>query len=236
MSDETGPARGTMFDSMAIQLVNAGINVPVAEFMREVRAEAGFRASPRQVSSALEGLSATSKEITAGTVAEVVKASRGDRSQRQRRNAEEWQALGTALTIQGQDGSPEGQREFIGVARQVAGPHATDNLLLQVSLILAGQKTRLNPQSVGLVSKRLAKSAQDLTPEQLSDMVAREYRGQRDQRRSRQNQRASEARRVVYPGIEAATNKPGKRRWKPGGRRRKTIKFPDQDDNGRRQG
>lgn len=230
MTDETGSARDSLYDSIAIKLVNAGINVPVSEFVQLVRAEAGFRASPRQISAAIEGLDSTGKVINVEGVSELVKASRGDRSQRQRRNAEDWNALGAALTIQNQDGSPEGQREFIGIARQVAGPHATDALLLHVSRILAESKSRLEPQSVGLVAKRLARSAADLSPDQLSEQVLREFRSQRDQRRSRQNRRATDARRWHVDG-EAVTNKPGKRRWKPGGRRRKTITFPDRDSN-----
>lgn len=229
MTDETGPSRDSLYDSIAVKLVNSGITVPVSEFVQQVRAKAGFRASPRQVSAAIEGLDATGKPIDVDGVADIVKASRGNRSQRQRRNAEDWQALGATLTIQGQDGSPEGQREFIGIARQVAGPHATDALLLQVSRILGDQKTRLEPQSVGLVAKRLAKSAPDLSPDQLSEQVLREFRSQRDQRRSRQNRRSTDARRW-YPEGEQPTNKPGKRRWKPGGRRRKTIKFPGQEN------
>ena len=234
LADETGPARSSLYDSMAIKLVNAGITVPVSDFVQDVRSRAGFRASPRQIGSALEGLSESGQPIDAEAVADLVKASRGDRSQRQRRNAAEWQALGTALTLQNQDGTPEGQREFIGVARQVAGPHANDALLLQVSLILAGESSKLDPRQVGLVAKRLARSAPDLTPEQLQTQVLREHRSQRDQRRTRQKTRSSSAsRRNQAPTFDPQTNKPGKRRWKPGGRRRKTITLEKPEDRRR---
>lgn len=234
MTDETGPARDSLYDSIAIKLVNAGITVPVSDFVQEVRSKAAFRASPRQIATAVDGLWENGQPISADDVAELVKAARGDRSQRQRRNAAEWQALGTALTIQEQDGSPEGQREFIGFARQVAGPHANDALLLQVSLILANESSKLDPRQVGLVAKRLARSAPDLTPEQLQMQVLREQRAQRDQRRTRQKTRSSSAsRRDQTPGFDPATNKPGKRRWKPGGRRRKTITLEKPEDRRR---
>lgn len=227
MSEETGTARDNLYDDMAIQLLNAGIQESVQDFVGQVRAAAGFRASPRQVAVALEALTASQKEISAASVAQIVEASRGDRSQRQRRNATSWQSLGAALTAKSQDGSPEGQREFIAVARQVAGPHASDALLLQVSLVLAQQGGRINENEVGLVARRLAKSAQDLSEEQLADHIRREHRSLREQRTARRKTRSSSAARrgPSYEPLERS----GKRRWKPGGRRRVTIKFRDDE-------
>lgn len=234
MTDSTGPARNTLHDSIAIRLVNAGINQPAAEFIKEIRTLSGFRASPRQISAALEQLFESGNEISAESVASLVAASQGDRSQRQRRNAPDWQALGAALTIQGFDGTPEGQREFIGIARQVAGQHASDGLLLQISLILAGENTQLDPRSVGLVGKRLAKSAADLTDQQLAEHVVREHRTLNRERTPRQKRRTSVAARRKHSGPAEYMNKPGKRRWKPGGRRRRTINFPDAPPEGDR--
>lgn len=227
MSEETGSARDNLYDTMAIQLLNAGIQESVQDFVGQVRSAAGFRASPRQVAVALDALTSAGKEISAESIAEMVEASRGDRSQRQRRNATSWQSLGAALTAKNQDGSPEGQREFIDVARQVAGPHANDALLLQVSLILAQQGGKINENEVGLVARRLAKSAADLTEEQLDDHIRREHRSLREQRTARRKTRSSSAARrgTSYEPQERS----GKRRWKPGGRRRRTIKFNDDD-------
>lgn len=232
MSDDTGPARDTLYSSMGVRLVNAGVTIPVADFIQQIRSAAGFRASPRQISTAIDGLSEAGHTISVDSVTEVVRASRGSRSQRQRRNAPDWQSLGAALTIQHQDGSPEGQREFIGAARQIAGPHATDALLLQVSLILAGENRKLDASKVGLIARRLAKSAADLTPEQLEEQVLRESR--QTSRTSRQSApRLQSTRRIHDREFEPQTNKPGKRRWKPGGRRRKTIEFRDKPEDRR---
>lgn len=230
MIDATGPARNTLHDSIAIRLINAEITVPAADFVKEIRTRTGFRASPRQVSTALEQLHESGSEISAESVANLVASSQGGRSQRQRRNASEWQALGAALVIQEMDGTPEGQREFIGIARQVAGPHATDILLLQVSLTLAGENIKLDPRSVGLVGKRLAKSAADLSPQQLAEHVLKEHSQLNRERTPRQQRRSSVAARRKQFGPVEYMNKPGKRRWKPGGRRRRTIKFPDAPD------
>ncbi|CAN5194507.1 hypothetical protein BH23CHL1_BH23CHL1_10640 [soil metagenome] len=235
MSDDniqSGPARDDMYQSMAIKLVNSGVLTPVAEFVKDVRAVAGFRASPRQITAALDGLSDSGESIDVASVAAVVGKSRGDRSQRQRRNAREWNALGAALTLQGLDGTPEGQREFLGITRQVAGSHANDSLLLQLSLILAGDGIELSPRTVGLIGKRLAKSAADLTDLQLADHALREYASlNRPQPTLRQQRKTSVAARRTGP-IEYQ-NKPGKRRWKPGGRRRLTIQFPKKPDDDR---
>lgn len=231
---QQGSARDSLYDSMAPKLVNAGILTPAAEFVREVRDRAGFRASPRQISSAIETLSDTGTEISLDAVANVVSASRGNRSQRQRRHAPEWQALGAALSIQDQEGTPDAQRQFIGVARQVAGAYATDALLLQISLALAAESIELDARSVGLVGKRLARSAADLSDEQIAEHAIREYRNLNRVRTPREKRRSSVAARRQRFGPAEYMNKPGKRRWKPGGRRRRTIKFPDRsDDSGR---
>lgn len=225
-SNQTGPAREGMYQSMAIKLVNAGVMMPVADFVKDVRSAAGFRASPRQISAAMDGLSDAAEPVDVESVAGVVARSQGDRSQRQRRNAREWSALGAALTLQGLDGTPEGQREFLGITRQIAGSHANDSLLLQLCLILSSEGIELSPRTVGLIGKRLAKSAPDLTDQQLSDQVLREYASlNRTQPTLREQRKATVAARRTGP-IEYQ-NKPGKRRWKPGGRRRLTIKFPD---------
>jgi len=226
-SDQSGPARDALYDSMAIRLVSAGVTMPAAEFVSAVREAAGFRASPRQITAALEGLHDSGQTISVESVAELVKAARGERSQRQRRHAPDWQALGMAMTLQGMDGSPEGQRHFISIARQVAGPRASDSLLLRTGLVLASEDITLDPNTVGLIAKRLAKSSADLNEEQLADHILREYRSLNRTRTPRQRRQSSvPSRRRWYAPMEPM-NKPGKRRWKPGGRRRKTIQFPD---------
>lgn len=236
MSDDTGqtgPARNSLYESMAIKLLNAGVVTPAADFVSQVRSAAGFRASPRQISAALEGLTDTGEDVTIDAVANLVSASRGDRSQRQRRNAPEWQALGTALTLQGLDGSPEGQRQFIGIARQVAGPNATDALLLQVGTTLAAEGVELDAKSTGLVTKRIARSARDLSESQLAEHILREWGNLNRVRTPRQQRRSSAAARRRQFGPPEHVNKPGKRRWKPGGRRRRTIQFPKSSDEDR---
>lgn len=233
MSDDgnqSGPARDTMYQSIAIKLVNAGVLTPAAEFVDEVRSAVGFRASPRQITAAVEGLADAGEHISTAAVAGVVKASRGNRSQRQRRNAQDWQALGAALTLQRLDGSPDGQREFIGIARQVAGPQASDNLLLKVSLALAAEGIELSTRNIGLVCKRIARNAADLTDQQIADHAVREHNRLISSRPTpRQKRRSSVAARRQGRPAEYQ-NKPGKRRWKPGGRRRRTIQFPKPED------
>lgn len=233
MSDEvdrTGPARDELYQSIAIRLLNAGIVTPAADFVAEVRREAGFRASPRQIRAALDGLVDAEEEVSVEAVTGLVSAARGNRSQRQRRRAPEWQALGTALALQGQDGSPVGQRDFIGTARQIAGPHATDALLLKVSLALAGEGFDLDIRTVARIAKRLARSAEDLSDDQLTSQILREFSKQQRDRASRPRQRSSVGARREQMHHPARFNKPGKRRWKPGGRRRRTIQFPKTDD------
>jgi hypothetical protein len=211
-------------------LVQAGVFVPAAQFVDDVRQAAGFRASPRQIGAALEEMTRAGQPVTADAVADVVSGSRGELAERQHRHAVDWRALGAALAVRGMDGSPQGQRAFIGAARRTAGPHANDALLLSVALAIAGERSTLDPELVGKVARRIAKSAGDLTPDDIAALAMTELRNViRSQRRVAASRRSatSAARRVNPRSGEVQTRKPGKRAWAPGGRRRRTIRFGD---------
>lgn len=175
MSDERTSAEATR-ENLAVMLVQAGVYVPIADFVKEVREAAGFRVSPRQIEAALEGLASTGDQVTAARVAEIATALRGDRSGRQRRNTADWQTLGAILEARGQDGSGAGQRAFVDAARKVAGPKADDGLILEVALADASQSARMDPQLVGQVAKRIANRGRIYTAEDITTFLADERR------------------------------------------------------------
>lgn len=175
MSDDRTSAETTR-ENLAVMLVQAGVYVPAAEFVKEVRGSAGFRVSPRQIEAALEGLGTTGEQVSAARVAEIVTALRGDRSQRQRRNVADWQTLGATLESRGQDGSVAGQRAFVDAARRVAGPKADDSLILEVALAATDQSHGLDARLVGQVSKRIANRGRIYTAEDVTTFLAEERR------------------------------------------------------------
>jgi hypothetical protein len=222
----TRTSRDALLEDIGIALLNAGVLVAASAFVKDVRSAAGFRASPREVAVAVEQLARAREQITVKSVASTISATRGGRSQRQQRHASEWRALGAALTVRGLDGSPAAQRELIGVARAIAGPRATDVLLLGTALAIAEQGGALDARTVGAVAKRLAGSAADLAPDDLGPLVRQEMRllarerstSERPRRRS-----TSAARRGPKAPIQT-------RRWKPGGRRARPIRVPRRAD------
>lgn len=214
-------SRDVLYEQIGIALMNAGVVSPAAQFIADIRAEAGFRVSPREVVVAVEQIAGANEDISVERVAEMVSTLRGDRSTRQQRHADAWRTLGAQLALRGQDGSPEGQRAFIGVAHAIAGRRATDALLLQIALTLAEQGQRLESEMVGKIGKRLAASAGDIGPDQLPGLVEREVRALLREARS-----GKKAKRPVTTGSWSQAHNAGARKWRPGGRRRRKIQFP----------
>ncbi len=218
-------ARDVLYEQIGIALMNAGVVSPAAQFIADVRDVAGFRVAPREVVVAVEQMVGSHETVNVDTVAEMVSTLRGGRSTRQQRHADSWRTLGAQLAMRGQDGSPEGQRAFIGIAHAIAGPKSTDALLLQIALTLAGKGQRLDAETVGKVGKRLAVSAADIDPEQMTGLVERELRSLT--REARIPERApKKLKRPVKTGTWSQAHNPGARKWRPGGRRRRKIQFP----------
>lgn len=164
-ADGRGDARRALEEQIALLIVDAGLLVPVSEFIQQVRAAAGFRVPPRVIATAAEQLVAGRKPLSAEAVAEIAQAGQGTRSERQQRNADEWRALGAMLQVRGIDGSPEGQRDFIARARRFAGPRGSDPLLLRTALAVGTMRQALTPELVGQVALALSRIWQDLSPE-----------------------------------------------------------------------
>lgn len=122
-------------------------------FLIAVRRAAGWRVSPREVDAALEALALTDEDPTPRQVAEIAAATRGERSQRQRRNSDLWRTLGTHLAAQSRPGDPEAQRAFIGETRLVAGHRLSDPFLLNVAIAIAEAGYRLDSEFVGQVAR-----------------------------------------------------------------------------------
>ena len=225
-------SRDVLYGSIGVRLLNAGVRVPAAEFVTQIRNAAGYRVSPRQIATAIAELERAGQPVDADAVTQLVQGFRGVAAERQRRHADAWRALGAALALRDLDGSPNGQRAFIGAARHVAGHAATDLLLLTVALAIAASGRALDAELVGHVSKRLAASAPDLTTDAIATRALVEARAiERLERRARPTQRSSSAARRAPASPQrppgAPERKPGKRRWAPGGRRRRTIRFPE---------
>ena len=220
-SDSGRTSRDVLYEQIGVALMNAGVVSPAAEFVANVRSAAGFRVSPREVVVAVEQMAAAREPISVESVAQMVTTLRGDRSTRQQRHADAWRTLGAQLAIRDQDGSPEGQRAFIGIAHAIAGRRATDALLLQIALTLAEQGQRLDAETVGKVGKRLASSAADIAPDQLPGLVERELRSL-----TRAERKPKGPKRPVATGTWSQAHNPGARKWRPGGRRRRKIQFP----------
>lgn len=218
-------SRDVLYEQIGIALMNAGIISPAGRFIADVREAAGFRVSPREVVIAVEQMAGARETVNVETVAGMVATLRGGRSTRQQRHADAWRTLGAQLALRGLDGSPEGQRAFIGIAHAIAGRQATDVLLLQIALTLAEQGQRLDAETVGKVGKRLAASAADIDPDQMPGLVERELRGLLRETRI-PTRAAKKPKRPVKTGAWSQAHNPGARKWRPGGRRRRKIQFP----------
>jgi hypothetical protein len=227
-------SRDVLYEAIGVELVSAGVFTPAREFVDQVRKAVGTRVSPRDVSAIVTQIALSGAEVSADAVANIARSSTGGRSQRQQRNADQWRALGAALTLREMDGSPEGQRTFIGEARRVAGKHATDGLVLQIALALADIGAQFDAETVGKLGKRLALSAPDIPPESMNDIVHSELRTLNRVERAeaiskRKNRSSSGARRTPsgYP------HNPGARKLRPG--RRNIRSLPEKEGRGEAQ-
>jgi hypothetical protein len=216
--------RDALYEQLGIDLLNAGLLVSSPEFVADVRAHAGFRAAPRQIASVVQELTRSAQPINAEAVARIVSDLRGYASTRQRRHADQWLALGSALTVRGLDGSPAGQRAFIGQARGIAGQHASDALLLSIALTITEDGRALDQETVGELGKRLARNAAGLAPDEIAALTRAELRdlGRECATAGKPKSRSSSAKRRPKvkppPGPNFNT-----RKWRPGGRRRRAL-------------
>ena len=124
-------------------------------FLEAVRRVAGFRVSPREAAAAAEAVTAAGETPSPERVAGVVAAGRGERSQRQRRHADLWRALGAQLAVRGQPADPDAQRAFVGAARAAARRDVNDALVLRVAVEVAAAEAPLTPRLVGAVTRRV---------------------------------------------------------------------------------
>lgn len=114
--------------------------------LQAVRATAGWRVAPRQLEVAEQALSEAGEEPSVDRLAEVVTAIRGERSQRQRRNADLWRLLGAQLAVRGKYSGPEAQQRFIGRANAVASTSVPDSDLLLVATALGSANHPQTPE------------------------------------------------------------------------------------------
>jgi hypothetical protein len=222
-TDRERTARDDLYEQLAIELANAGISVPAGEFVAEVRAVAGYRVNPRQIVSVTQEMARTGQPISAEAVARVVGLLRGYSSSRQQRHAGQWRALGAALATRGLDGTPAGQRAFIGQARAVAGQHVSDGVLLAIALALVNSRRALDAELVGQIGKRLARTAHGLPDDAVEALALAEFRdiSRTRSREGKPKARSSSAqRRKPKPPPRPNFNT---RKWRPGGRRRRGM-------------
>ena len=107
------------------------------EFLQAVRRLAGFRVAPRQIAPVLAALESRGQPTTPEHVARIVTAiGQGERSTRQRRNADLWRQLGAYLAMEGKPAHPEAQRALIGRVRRILGERQPDRVLLAVAVAL----------------------------------------------------------------------------------------------------
>lgn len=212
-------SRDVLYEQLGIDLLNAGITTPAPEFVAEVRAQAGFRAAPRQITAIVQELTRAAQPVTPEAVARLVAELRGYSSARQRRNAEEWRTLGSALALRGLDGSPSGQRAFIGAARGAAGTTLSDNLLLTISLTLIESGRALDAETVGEVGKRLGRRVDGLADDEIAALTREALRDISRERAAggKPKSRSSSAKRRPKPAPGPNYNT---RKWRAGGRRR----------------
>jgi hypothetical protein len=217
-------SRDALYEQLAVDLLNAGLVVPAADFVAQVRALAGFRAAPRQITAVVQELTRTMQPVTAEAVARIVGELRGYSSSRQRRHADQWRALGSALAARGLDGSPSGQRAFVGQSRAVAGQPLADATLLAIAMTVAEVGRALDPETVGEIGKRLGRRVDGLTADDIAALTRAELRdlGRERAAAGRPKSRSSSAKRRPKvkppPGPNFNT-----RKWRPGGRRRRAL-------------
>jgi hypothetical protein len=223
--DEASASRNLLLETIGIDLLNAGVLTPAKRFIQEVRDAAGYRVNPRNIATAVSQITRAGQEVTPQAVADIANAIRGEHSQRQQRNSGDWRVLGTALTLQGKDGTPQGQRAFISESRLSAGPRATDALLLHVAIAIANANKPLRAETVGTVAARLASSAADLSRSDIPGLVRQELRHLDNPKKARYARRSSVgARREAPQSGRTPYYNPGARKLRPGNRRGAGIK------------
>jgi hypothetical protein len=208
--DRQRTSRDELYEAIGLHLANAGLLVPASDFVDEVRAKASFRVSPREVLTAVSQIAKTSHAISADSVAQVAAQTRGERSHRQHRYADQWRALGALLTLRGLDGSPEGQRAFIGEARHAAGKRPSDLDILRVALAIAEIGSMLDTTVIGKVARRLSSMSASLSEDELRGAVQHEVRMLR-----RESTRGTGRIAGARPPASGVVT----RRWRPGGRK-----------------
>ncbi|GBD21006.1 hypothetical protein HRbin28_01455 [bacterium HR28] len=118
-------------------------------FLQAVRKAAGFRVSPRQIAPVMEALERRHRPITPETVAELVVAiEQGERSARQRRNADLWRLVGAYLALEGKPAHPEAQRALLGRVRRILGERQPDRVLLEVAAALGAAGHPLEARTI----------------------------------------------------------------------------------------
>ncbi|HUZ03352.1 MAG TPA: hypothetical protein VMU89_23660 [Thermomicrobiaceae bacterium] len=141
-------------------------------FLEAVRGAAGWRVSPREAAAAIEAVTAAGEEPSVERVAAVASAVRGERSQRQRRHADLWRALGAQLAIHGVAAHPEAQRAFISESRAAARREVSDALLLRVAIEVGAAEATLTARMVGAVTRRVvSRGGRHLGDDELAETV-----------------------------------------------------------------
>jgi hypothetical protein len=114
--------------------------------LKDVRAAAGWRVAPRHLEVAVQALVEVGEEPKVERLAEVASAIRGERSQRQRRNADLWRLLGAQLAVRGKYSEPEAQQAFVGRAKALASDRVPDVDLLLVATALGSANHPQTPE------------------------------------------------------------------------------------------
>lgn len=126
------------------------------DLLTRVRKAAGWRVNPRQLDVTLQALEEAGQERSVERVAEIVDAIRGERSQRQRRNADLWRLLGAQLAVRGKYSGPDAQQRFIGRAKALSSDGVADSDLLLVATALGSANHPLTPEMTADVTTWLA--------------------------------------------------------------------------------
>jgi hypothetical protein len=116
------------------------------EVLQRVREAAGWRVSPRHIEAAAQAFAEIDETPSVARLAQVVSAFHGERSQRQRRNADLWRLFGAQLAVRGKPCTPEAQQEFIGRAKARTDARVSDGDLLLVATSLGSANHPLTPE------------------------------------------------------------------------------------------
>jgi hypothetical protein len=116
------------------------------DVLQRVREVAGWRVSPRHIEAAAQALAEIGETPTVDRLAKVVSAFHGERSQRQRRNADLWRLFGAQLAVRGKPSAPEAQQEFLGRAKARTDANVSDGDLLLVATALGSANRPFTPE------------------------------------------------------------------------------------------